>query len=203
MHVARPFPIVLASFAAHASSRAEDPWSFSASAYTYFVPSDRDYVQPTFTADLDALHLEARLNYEAFEAGSFWVGGNVSGGGTVTWEVTPMTGLVFGETVGIAPGYKATFGWSMLEFYSEGEYVFDLGESADNFFYNWSELTVSPVEWFRTGVVTQRTRAYASDREIQRGLLIGFSRGAYSAAAYVFFQEESDPLTVLAIAIDL
>ena len=32
----------------------EKAWSFSAFAYTYFVPDDRNYVQPTFTADRDS-----------------------------------------------------------------------------------------------------------------------------------------------------
>jgi len=44
---------------------AEQPgWSFSASAYTFFVPDDDDYVMPTFIADHQWLHLEARYNYE-------------------------------------------------------------------------------------------------------------------------------------------
>jgi hypothetical protein len=58
----------------------EKAWSFSASAYTYFVPDDRDFVQPTFTADRGWLHLEARYNYEALDTGSAWVGYNFSGG---------------------------------------------------------------------------------------------------------------------------
>ncbi len=153
----------------------EKAWSFSASAYTYFVPDDRDYVQPTFTADRGWLHLEARYNYEALDTGSAWVGYNFSGGETLAWELTPMLGGVFGDTTGIAPGYKGSLGWRKLELYSEGEYVFDTGSSSDSFFYNWSELTLAPVEWFRFGMVTQRTRVYQTDRDIQRGVLAGFS----------------------------
>jgi hypothetical protein len=51
----------------------ESRWSFSASAYTYIVPDDHDFVQPTVTADRAWLHLEARYNYEALETGSAWV----------------------------------------------------------------------------------------------------------------------------------
>ena len=78
-------------------------------------------MQPTFTADRDWLHLEARYNYEALDTGSAWVGYNFSGGETVTWELTPMLGAVFGATDGIAPGYKGSLGWKKLELYSEGE----------------------------------------------------------------------------------
>ena len=138
-------------------------------------PKTATSLQPTFTADRDWLHLEARYNYEALDTGSAWVGYNFSGGEAVSWELTPMLGAVFGVTDGIAPGYKGTLGWKKLEFYSEGEYVFDAGDSADSFFYNWSELTFAPVESLRFGLVTQRTRVYQTDREIQRGLLAGFS----------------------------
>ena len=50
--------------------KAERKWSFGASLYSYFVPDDREYVQPTISADRDWLHLEARYNYEGLETGS-------------------------------------------------------------------------------------------------------------------------------------
>src|SRR4030095_12473269 len=84
-----------------------------------------------------------------------------------------MLGGVFVDTTGIAPGYKGSLSWRKLELYSEGEYVFDTGSSSDSFFYNWSEVTLAPVEWFRFGLVTQRTRGYQTDRDIQRGGLAG------------------------------
>ena len=180
------------------AARSDEPaWAFSASAYTYFVPDDGDYVQPTFTADRDWLHLEARYNYEALDTGSAWIGYNFSGGETLTWELTPMLGAVFGDTDGIAPGYKGSLGWRKLELYSEGEYVFDAGDSSDSFFYNWSELTLAPVEWFRFGLVTQRTRVYQTDREIQRGLLAGVSFKNSSVTGYVFNPDDEKPTFVL------
>ncbi len=136
----------------------EKAWSFSASGYTYFVPDDSNYVQPTFTADRGWLHLEARYNYEALDTGSAWLGYNFSGGEKLAWEFTPMIGGVFGDTAGIAPGYKGSLSWWKLELYSEGEYVFDTRSTSDSFFYNWSELALAPAEWFRFGMVTQRTR---------------------------------------------
>ena len=179
-----------------------DKWAFSASVYTYFVPDDRDYAQPTVTADHGWLHLEARYNYEALETGSVWVGCNFSGGEKLAWEITPMLGGVFGDTSGIAPGYKGSLSWWKLELYSEGEYVFDTGDSAGSFFYNWSELTLAPVDWFRFGLVTQRTRVYKTDREIQRGLLAGFSYKKVNLTTYVFNPDESKPTVVLALSVN-
>ena len=179
----------------------DEAWSFSASASTYVVPGDRDYVQPTITADRGWLHLETRYNYEALDTGSAWLGYSVSGGDKLAWEVTPMLGGVFGDTTGIAPGYKGSIGWSKLELYSEGEYLVDTGSTSDSFFYNWSELTLAPAEWVRFGLVTQRTRVYKTDREIQRGVLAGFSFKKLSLTGYVFNPDENKPTFVLGVTL--
>lgn len=177
-------------------------WSFSTSVYTYLLPDESNYAQPTVTADHDGgLHLEARYNYEDLQTGSVWVGYAFDGGDSLAWEVTPLFGGVVGETTGIAPGYKGSLSWRILEFYSEGEYVFDTGESTDSFFYNWSELTLTPVEWFRGGIVTQRTRAYKTDRDIQRGLLVGATYRNLDLTTYVFNPDEDKPTVVIAVSL--
>jgi len=179
----------------------EAAWSFSVSAYTYFVPDDRDYVQPTFTADRGWLHLEARYNYEALDTGSAWIGYNLGGGEKLAWELTPMVGGVFGDTSGVAPGYKGSLSWWKLELYSEGEYVFDTGNSSDSFFYNWSELTLAPADWFRFGLVAQRTRAYQTDVETQRGVLARFTYKKADLTAHVFNPGTDYPTYVLSLGI--
>ena len=179
----------------------EKAWSFSAAAATYIVPNDQEYVQPTFTADRDWLHLEARYNYENLETGSVWVGYNLSGGEKLEWELTPMLGGVFGNTTGIAPGYKGLLSWWKLELYSEGEYVFDTGNSARSFFYSWSELSIAPVDWFRFGVVGQRTRAYRTDVDIQRGLLVGFTYKEMDFTTYAFNLDQDKPTWVFSVGV--
>jgi hypothetical protein len=178
-----------------------DTWSFSASAYTYIVPDAGNYVQPTFTADRGWLHLEARHNYETLDSGSAWVGYNFTGGDTLPWEFTPMLGGVFGALTGVAPGYKGSLSWWKLELYSEGEAVFDTSNSSDSFFYNWSELTLAPVDRLRFGLVTQRTRAYETDRDIQRGVLAGVSYKKLDVSAYYFNPDDDTPTFVIAVAL--
>jgi hypothetical protein len=196
-------PLSTAPDAKAALDAADDgkAWSFSVSAYAYLVPEDRDYVQPTFTAEQGRLHLEARYNYESFNSASAWIGWRFSAGEKLALEITPMVGGVFGDTKGIAPGYKGSLSWRKLELYSESEYVFDTANSHDSFFYNWSELTLSPAEWFRFGAVVQRTRAYKSDRDIQRGLLAGFSYRSVDLSVYVFNPDVSRPLVVIALGL--
>ncbi|MBK9088171.1 MAG: hypothetical protein IPL90_03645 [Holophagales bacterium] len=182
------------------ASRGEG-WSFAAAAYGYFVPEDDDFLVPVVTADRGKLHLEARWQYEAPDTGSAWVGVNFSGGAELEWEVTPIVGLVFGDVDGLAPGYKGALTWKSLELYSEGEYVFDFAGSEGSFFYNWSELTVSPAEWVRLGFATQRTRAYESDRDLQRGLMAGFSFGSATATVYVM-NPDDEPTVIVSLAME-
>ena len=179
-----------------------NPWSFNASAYTYLVPDSENYVNPNFTADRGWLHLEARYNYEAQKAGSLWVGRNFSFGDKLALEVTPMVGGVFGDLNGIAPGYNLSLSYWKVELSSQSEYVFDLEDRSGNFFYTWSELTVSPVDWFRAGLVVQRTKAYETELDIQRGLLAGFSYKKVDFAAHVFNFGWTDPTVVLAVGVN-
>lgn len=181
---------------------AEDKaWSGSVSAYTYLLPDSPAYAQPTLAADHGWLHLEARYNYEALDTGSAWVGYNFSGGEKLAWEFTPMLGGVFGATTGMAPGYKGSLSWWKLELYSEGEYVCDTGNSADSYLYNWSELTLAPLDWFRFGLVTQRTRTSTSDRNIQRGVMVGFTYKMVGLSGYWFDPDAAKPTFVIAVAL--
>jgi hypothetical protein len=176
-------------------------WSFSASAFTYLVPESREYVQPTIAADRRSLHLEARYNYEALDTVSTWIGYNFSFGDKLALEFTPMLGGVFGDTYGVAPGYKFALSWWKLELSGEGEYLFNTDGWSDSFFYTWSELALAPVDWFRFGLAVQRTKVYHTDFEVQRGFLVGLSYKKVDFTTYVFDPDASRPTIVLGVGI--
>ena len=177
-------------------------WEFSASAFGYVVPEDRDYGSATVTADRGLWHLEARYNYEGLDTGSFWCGANFEFGKTVAFEVTPMVGGVVGHTSGVAPGYHLTVRWKRLELYSEGEYLFDTNHHDDSFFYAWNELTYAPFEWLQAGLVSQRTRAYQTPLDVQRGILVrGFVKN-WTLGFYVFNFGWTDPTYVFSLGLD-
>lgn len=178
-----------------------EPWVFSGSLYAYFPPDSGNYLQPTLTADREWLHLEVRYNYEARDSVSAWLGYNFSGGERVEWHFSPMLGGVFGKLAGVAPGYEGSLRWRRLELYSEGEYVIDFADSSASFFYNWSELTLSPLGWLRIGMVAQRTHVYHTDREIQRGLLVRFSYERVELTANVLNPDDSNPTFVIAFRV--
>jgi hypothetical protein len=112
-----------------------------------------------------------------------------------------MIGGVFGNTTGVAPGYLAALTWKQLELSTEGEYVFDTRHREGNFFYSWMELSYSPVEWFRTGLVAQRTKAYQTGLDVQRGVFIGFSHKKVNFTTYVFNAGWTDPTIVLSLGV--
>jgi hypothetical protein len=184
--------------AAQPESPASDPWSYYASAYLYFIEDEDDYAQPTIAADRDWLHLEARYNYEDRDTGSAWVGYNLSAGDELLLEFTPMLGVVFGNTSGIAPGFKGSLNWRNLALSSETQYVLDADDPDSSFLYTWSELTFAPNDAWRAGLVVQRTKVYETEFDIQRGLLVGFAHGRLDLTAYVFNPDES-PTVVLAV----
>lgn len=173
-------------------------WSFYASAFSFFVPDDDDYVSPVVTADGGWLHLEGRYNYEGRSTGSLWVGYNFVSEDETTWEVTPMIGVAGGDVAGIAPGVEITLQWKSIGFYTEGEYLFATDDE-DDFLYFWSELAWSPNERFRLGLVSQRTRAWESELDVQRGVLAGVSFGAIAVTGHVFNAGWTDPTYVISI----
>jgi hypothetical protein len=174
-------------------------WSFFASAYTYIIASDSNYAQPTFTADRGRLHVEARYNYEAQKTGSAWAGVNLSGGDSIEWELTPIVGAVFGDIDGVAPGYKGSMSWRGLSLYSESEYVIDTSNTSDSFLYNWSELTYAITEPVRAGLVVQRTHAYQTDRDVQRGIIVGYSSPRAEFSFCLFNPDDGKPSSAFSV----
>ena len=181
---------------------AEEPgWLFALSLYGYFVPEDDDYLQPTLSADRGPLHLEVRYNYEDLRTASVWAGWNLDRSGEIALALTPMAGVAFGETNGVALGYHAALDWWKLELYSEGEYLHDLDDSSDSYFFSWSELTIAPFDWLRAGLVAQRTRVYQSELDIQRGFLVGLVGDPVSVTINCFNPDQDDPIWLLALEV--
>ncbi|HEY1304763.1 MAG TPA: hypothetical protein VGF24_14470 [Vicinamibacterales bacterium] len=176
-------------------------WSLRASAAVYAVPDEDNYVQPTVAADRGALHLEGRYNYEGRRSVSGFAGWNVEFGKAHTLQLTPMFGFVAGDTDGIIPALEVSLAWRRLALYSEGEYVIDLANRSDRFLYNWSEASVSVTGWFRAGFATQRTRAYNTPRDIQRGPLVGVTVSNIDATVYVFEPGSDERVVVTAISV--
>ena len=176
-------------------------WEFGLAAAVDAVPGAPDRLQPTFKADRGLFHFEARYNYEDRDSMSFFAGANFAFGDRVKLALTPMVGGLTGPTVGIVPALEVDLGIGRFEAYGEAEYVFDLDDSSSRFFYMWSELSVWPTGWLRAGVVTQRTRVYQMERNVQRGLLVGASFKRLEGALYFFNPGSHDHFTVVSLGV--
>jgi hypothetical protein len=177
-----------------------NPWAYNLSVSGFIVPDGQSYASPTFTADHNTLHLEARYNSEAQRTASLWAGYNLNAGKTLVLDVTPMIGGVFGDLNGIAPGLEFTATYKkQIELYSSNEYIFDTNTKSGNFFYTWTQLSYSPRAWFTVGYVMQRTRAYHTPLDIQRGFLIGFTYKKMNFFTQIFNISQADPTAVLTL----
>jgi len=182
------------------SSSAGASWDVGASVLLYVLREEPNYFQPTVTVDHGMLHLEARYNYEARETASAWLGANFSFGDDLKLGLVPMVGGVFGQTRGIATGLTITLDWGPLALWSQSEYVFDLADSSNDYFYVWSELSVTGPEWLRVGLVLQRTRVFQTATELQGGPLAGVSFWKLSGTVYFFSPGQDDQFVVVALA---
>jgi hypothetical protein len=171
-------------------------WTGSASAAWYSLPDEDDFVLPIVTLRRDRLHLEARYNYEDRSTGSLFAGWTYATGSTVEFEIVPMLGAVVGQTDGAAPAFTMTLDWKRLSVYSENEYLIDFSDHDLNFFYDWSEVTVRATGWLAAGLVAQRTRTVDNGLDVQRGLLVRFAHGPFTATAYWFNPGSDDHFAV-------
>ncbi|MFY9844255.1 MAG: hypothetical protein WA718_23155 [Terriglobales bacterium] len=184
------------------SKATPSPWAFVFTTSGYIVPGGQSYVSPDFTADRGWLHLEARYNYEALETGSLWIGYDFRAGKKLVLDLTPMVGAVFGNLNGVAPGYLLTLTYKKVQLYSSGEYAFDVPNHAGSFFYSWNQLTYSPLKWLQVGLVSQRTRAYHTSLDVQRGVLAGFTYKKVTFATNVFNFGWTTPTEVLSLGLN-
>ena len=175
-------------------------WTFFLGAYGYLGGSESAYGSAALSADHNWLHLEARYNYENLRTGSLWTGYNFSAGHKLVFQVTPMFGVVLGETAGVAPGYELSFTYKRLELYSEGEYVRSTKDKHDSFFYSWNELRYSPVNWLHFGFVDQGSKVHRTEFEGQRGVSLAFSRRNIDYTTYAFITGSGRPSVVLALS---
>ena len=176
-------------------------WDVDVSAALYALPDEDDLVQPTVRADREDLHLEARYNYEDRNATSLFLGANFAWGEEKSLALTPMLGVLFGDIHGLVPGLEADFGAGLFQAYTEAEYVMDLEDSASSYVYAWSELSLRPWERWRAGLVGQRTRAYQTDRDIQRGVLLGLAFPRIEGTVYLFNPGSGDHFTVVSLSL--
>ena len=168
--------------------------------YGWVVPEQDNFAMADAWLDVGRLHVEGRYNYEGLRTGSLFLGANASAGDTVAIVATGMMGAVFGDTDGVAPGFRITVTWWKLDLSTEDEIVIDPWNVDNSFLYSWSELGFSPWGWLRVGLVAQRMRVLRSELDFERGLLAGVSLGKLTATVYELNAGWTTPTWVFALA---
>jgi hypothetical protein len=135
-------------------------------------------------------YTEARYNYEDINTGSVYVGKNISGGKKMTYTLTPMAGIIFGQYKGFAAAMNFELSCSKLFFSGQFQYSINKTNSANNYFYNWSELSWQFYERLYGGLSIQQTAMYRGKLKTSAGLLIGFEAKQFTIPVYLF-----DPLS--------
>jgi hypothetical protein len=182
--------MMLVAFALHApaanAAENEPAITGSITGYYYAMRDQSDFGVGVASLNRDALHLEARYNYEARRSASIFAGWNFAGGENVTFQITPLVGALFGETHGVVPGVEASVAYRDVDAYVEAEYVYDLGHHDDSYFYAWSEIGWKPAQGLRVGLAGQRTRVVDTGRDLQRGAFIQFIVDKATLSVYGF-----------------
>jgi hypothetical protein len=186
------------SYAQEEDSLKCSEWIFGVETDLYFT--DPFIFLPIITADNTNLHIEARYNYEDLKTFSGWVGYNFFGGEELEYLITPMIGSAVGRTIGIAPGLEFTFSYVGIELYSESEYLFDFESKENNFFYNWTDFTYSPLDWLWFGISGQITKVYETEVETDRGLILGAEYKNFQITGYFYNVFTDDAFFMLALA---
>jgi hypothetical protein len=177
-------------------------WAFSASAYYYIVPSEKNTASIIGYADHNSLHFEARYNYEDHKTGSAFAGWRFETGNKFVFGATPMAGLVFGNTNGIGPGLELDASYGRFDYYSETEYIIDFDGKENNFLYTWGELGISAFSRFRTGLSYQRTKLYQSSFEVQRGIFAEYQIWKFTIGAYYFDPFSNSAYVIASLSFD-
>jgi hypothetical protein len=185
--LAMPFLATQApAFADDASTESGQETSLEATAFYYAMRDQSDFGAGVIAYNHGSLHLEGRYNYEERGAGSAFIGWTFAGGGDLSYEVTPIAGLLFGSVRGLVPGVEASVAYGAFDASVEAEYVNDLDQHNASYFYTWDELGWSPVQWLRLGLAGQRTRTIESSRVLERGLFAQAIASKAQFGIYVF-----------------
>ena len=113
--------------------------------------------------------------------------------------ILDILGGIIGNTNGIAPGLELDFQFFGFEFSSQSEYIFDFHDKENWFFYNWTDLTYSPIEWLWFGLSFQRTRLYKTNLDFQYGLVAGGGYKWFGLTGYAYNLGLTDPYFICAL----
>lgn len=170
--------------------------------YTYWASGIGFYAIPVAAVDVHDWHFEARYNYEDVRTGSVWAGPSFEWEGDVPGSVTPLGGLVFGNTNGVALGLETEITWDVFTFYAEAEHVVVPSDRTYDYTYVWADLYAHLFDAVDAGLTLQRLRSFEAAVETSPGAFIGTTIGIVSPRFYAFGLTSDEPYFMLSIDVE-
>ena len=174
------------AYAQDTKDSSEKKWDVSAAAYYYFIQGEEMHPTIIGCADYKSLHLEARYNYEDINTASIFAGWTFGKDGKFSYSVTPMAGIAAGNSNGVLPGLECSATYSIINFYTENEYMLDFKGKENNFFYSWTQLSANTFKNMQAGVLTESLRWFKTKFDVQRGIYAEYSPGNFTFDIYGF-----------------
>ena len=132
------------------------------------------------------VYTEMRYNYEDVETASVYLGKSFSKEGNLSYDITPMLGIVFGNFNGGSLAVNMDIELKKTFLSMQTQYTVSSDAKENNFLFNWTELAYQPLQWFYTGVSMQQTKIYNSSFKSEYGVLVGFLVKKFTIPVYVF-----------------
>lgn len=120
-------------------------------------------------------YFEWRYNYEDINTLTWYMGRPFSNDEKLMYEIVPMAGISFGQTLGISFGLKLLAEYKGLSFTSEGQLTYDLKENANSFIYNRSDISYWFTDHFGIGTAHQVYAIFADQAKHKGGPMLSFS----------------------------
>jgi hypothetical protein len=169
--------------------------------YVYVKNNETMMFVPIFTFEgSNHTYLEARYNYEEFNAFSLYLGRTFSKSEKVAYSVTPILGAVVGKFKGGSVGVNALIEHKNIFFSSQSQYTVSFQESNSDFLFAWSDLAYQPRKWLYVGLSAQQT--FLPKKKTlhgEFGIALGFIAGKWTFPLYCF--QSADDLAYLVIGI--
>lgn len=152
----------------------------------YIYKNSNSFVPLIYYQTKNNWYTSFRYNYEETETFSFQFGKTFSKEGTVSYSLTPLAGMLAGKFQGLSIGTLAELEAGKFSFYTEPEYCIRFNNSAENFLYNWSELSIQPSKLFYTGIALQTIQYKKEPLYLEPGILFGITLKNFEIPLYLF-----------------
>jgi hypothetical protein len=132
------------------------------------------------------IYTELRYNYDADKAFSVNAGKTFSKQGELSFDVTPMIGLVMGSMKGYNLNLNQEAEYKKFFYSTQAQYTFVATNKNENFFYSWMEAGYNISKKLFAGVSCQLTKLKTVAMFADAGVMAGISFGNFSFPIYYF-----------------